>query len=78
MLCFVRSIATKYISLSNEPCLAIDLNSDENNKRLWHCPFMVRLDRCLNPSSRIYVLKRTEDANLNVFIMIKGIMYQKH
>ena len=42
LLCFVRSIATKYISLNNEPCLAIDLNSDENNKRLWHCPFMVR------------------------------------
>ena len=46
LLIFIRSLATKCISLNSEPCLArltlIDLDSNK-----LHCySFMVSLDRC--------------------------------
>ena len=60
-------------SLKNKPEL-IDLNLDEHNQGLCHYPFIISLDRCNgiyntvdNPSSRICVLNKTEDASLKVF-----------
>ena len=74
---FSGSLATKCMSLNDEPCLVrpnlIDLNPNE----LYYYPFMVSLDRCDGscntldyPSDRLCVPNRAEDVNLNVFKMI--------
>ena len=48
LLNFSESLATKCISLQNEPCIArptiTDLKSYEHNQGLRHYPFMVSLD----------------------------------
>ena len=75
LLSFSRSLATKYISLNNEPCLArptlIDLNSDELSRGLFHYSFMISLGRVGGScntlddlSNRICLPNKTEDMNL--------------
>ena len=71
---FSGSLATKCISLINEPCIArptlTDLKPDEHNQGLCHYPFIVSLDICDgsgeapdDPSSRICVPNKTEDVS---------------
>ena len=78
------SYHTKWISVSNQPCLAsrsfIDLNPDEWNQEMCYHPFIVNLDKfngscntLVDISSRIYIWNKNVDANLNVFNMITGI-----
>ena len=80
LLTFIGLLATKCISLYNEPCLAratlIDLNSND----LHHYPFKVSLDKCHGScnaledlSSKICVPNKTNDGTLNVFNMIEEI-----
>ena len=74
---FSGSLATKCISLNDEPCLVkpnlIDLSPNE----LHYYLFMVSLDRCDGscntldyPFDRLCVPNKAEDVNLNVFKMI--------
>ena len=46
---FSKSLAAKYVSLNNQPCIVkstlIDLNPDEPRKELYYHPFLVTLDR---------------------------------
>ena len=68
-LSFSASLATKFTSLSNYPCITkptfIDLNPDKHNQDLIHYIFMV------NQIGRMCVPKKSEDVNLNVFIMVR-------
>ena len=78
---FTRSLArvnkvsdhAKYVSLSNEPCIARSTLIDLNLNERYCYPLMVSLDRydkifnTLNDSSsRISVPNKAEDVNLNV------------
>ena len=82
---FSGSLATNYVSLNVEPCLArlafIDLNPNEHH----YCPFIVSLDRCNkncnsldNPFGRICVPNKTANINLNMLNMIIRTNNQKH
>ena len=73
---------TKFRSFNNQPSKTTlaDLNPDEYNQGLRYYPFMINLNRyhgscnALNDlSSKIYVPKKAEDLNINVFNMIIGI-----
>ena len=75
---FIKSSATKCVSLNNEPCMIrhflINLTPDE----LKYYPFLIKLDkynRNCNPvidlSMRICVPSKTKDANVKVFNMIR-------
>ena len=84
LLCFSGSLATKCISLNNEPCLTRSTFIDLNPTELHYYPFMVSLDRCngscntiVDPSARICVLNKTENVNLNAFNMITRINESK-
>ena len=48
-LSFSKSLAAKYVSLNNQPCIVkstlIDLNPDEPRIELYYHPFLVTLDR---------------------------------
>ena len=77
---FSGYLATKCVSLSNEPCMvrptAIDLNPIELN----YYPFMISLDKCNgscnaadNLSTKIGLPGKTKDVNVKVFNMIKRI-----
>ena len=68
LLSFSRLLATKCISLNNEPCLVratlIDLNSDEHNQGLPYFPFIMKSCNTLgNLSRRIWALDKTKDEN---------------
>ena len=77
LLSFGESLATKCVSLNNEPCIIrptlIELNTVERN-----CyPFMISLDKCNGScnvvddvSTKIFVPSETKDVNLKVFNMI--------
>ena len=75
---FIKSSATKCVSLNNEPCMIrpflINLTPDE----LKYYPFLIKLDkynRNCNPvndlSMRICVPSKTKDVNVKVFNMIR-------
>ena len=62
----------------------IHLHPNEYTQGLLYYPFAVNLDRCMGScntlndlSNRICVPNKTEDLNLNVFNMIKGINESK-
>lgn len=50
-LSFSASLATKFISLNNYPCITkptfIDLNPDKHNQDLIHYIFMVKCVECV-------------------------------
>ena len=84
MLCFGGSLATNFISVNNQQCMArpklIDLNPDECR----YYPFIVSIDRCEgscntveDPFVRAFVPNKMEDVNLKVFNMIKRINESK-
>ena len=79
---------TKYISLDNQPCMTrptlININPDKHNQGLRYYLFMVNLDisnasynTLDDPSGIICAPTKKEDANLNVFNMIRSINKSK-
>ena len=79
---------TKCISLSNQKCeikpTFINLHPNEYSQEFHYCPFTVKLHKCVGScntlnglSNKAYVLKKTEDLNLNMFNMITGINESK-
>ena len=78
LLSFSGSLATKWISLNNEPSVTrpnlISLSPVEYTQTWPYYSFMLSYDRCngrcstfLNASSRICVLNTTDNVNLKVF-----------
>ena len=78
LMSFIKSSATKCVSLNNEPCMIrpflINLTHDE----IKYYPFLIKLDkynRNFNPvndlSMRMCVPSKTKDVNVKVFNMIK-------
>ena len=72
------------MSLSNQKCMTqptiINLYPNEYSQELRCYPFLVNLDRCAGSyntlddlSNNVCVPNETEDLNLHVFNMIKGI-----
>ena len=46
LLSFSSSLATKYVSLIDEPCMVRPALIDLNPFELKHYPFMISLDKC--------------------------------
>ena len=81
---FSGILATKCVSLNNEPCLDRPTLFDLNSNEFHYYPFRVSLDRCNEScntvddlSSRICVSNKAEDVNLNVFNVITRINESK-
>ena len=53
LLSFSGSLATKYVSLSNDPCMVGPALIDLNRVELNYYPFMISLGKC-NRSCSIY------------------------
>ena len=77
LLSFGGSLATKYMSLNNEPCMARSTFIDLNPVELKYYPFMISLDICSGScnsvhdlSTKICVKNKTKDVNVKVFKMI--------
>ena len=77
LLSFIRSLATRCVSLINEPCTDRSTLIDLNPVELKYYPFMVSLDKCSGScnsfddlSTRIFAPSKTKDVNLKVFNMI--------
>ena len=79
---------TKCVSLSNQKCgippTLIDLHPNEYSQEFNYYTFSVKLDRCAENcntindlSNKACVPNKTEDLNLNIFNMIKGINESK-
>ena len=83
-----RSNHTKCISLRNQKCMIqpifINLHPNEHSQEFHYCSFAVKLDRYVGSCNtlndlfnKVYVAKKTEDLNLSVFSMIRGIKESK-
>ena len=79
---------TKCVLLSNQKCMnqrtLINLHPHEYSQEFYYYPFAVKLDRCVGScntvndlSNKVCVPNKTEDLNLSVFNMIKGINESK-
>ena len=67
---------TKYASLSNQKCetqpILINLHPNEYSQELHYCPFIVKLDSCVEScntlndlSSKLYIANKTKTLNLS-------------
>ena len=77
-LSFNGSLATKFVSLNNEPCTFRLTLFDLNPVELNYYMFMISLDKCngscnvvVDISIQIYVPSETKDVNFKVFNMIQ-------
>ena len=79
---------TKCVSLSNQECMTqptfINLHPNEYSQEFHYYPFGIKLDRCVRGCNtlnyllnKVCVPNKTEDLNLSVFNMIKGINESK-
>ena len=80
LLSFSKSLATKYVSLNNEPCMIRLTLIDINPFELKYYPFMINLCKCSGRchsvddlSTKIYGPSKTKDINVKVFNMITNI-----
>ena len=75
---------TKCVTLRNQKCMTqptlINLDPNEYSQELRHYPFAVKLDRCIGScntlndlSNKVCVPNKTEESNLRVLNMIRGI-----
>ena len=75
---------TKCILWRNQKCMTqptlSNLHPNEYSQEFHYCPFAVKLDRCVGSwntpndlSNKVCVLNKTEDLNLSVSKIIKGI-----
>ena len=78
----------EFVSLNNQKCIIqpalINLHPNEYSQEFHYYPFSVKLDRCvgscntLNDScNKVCVPDKTEDLNLSVFNLTKGINESK-
>ena len=74
LLIFNSSLATKYLSLNNEPCMVRPTLTDLDLVELKYYPFMISLDKytgsCNVLSSKTSVPKKAKDINVKVFNMM--------
>ena len=80
LLSFGRSLATKCLSLINEPFMARSSIIVLNYIEAYYYPFMISLDKCYGSgtgvddlSAKIWVPMKTKDVNFKVFNMITTI-----
>ena len=70
---FSSSLATKYVSLNDEPCMIRLTLIDLNPIDLEYYLFMISLDKCSGScnvlSPKICVPKKTKDINVEVFLI---------
>ena len=76
LLGFSKSLATKCVSLNNEPCMMKPFLIDLDPIELKYYPFTINLDKCNRScnsvndlSRRVYVPSKTKDVNVKVFDM---------
>ena len=62
LLSFSKSLATKCVSLKDEPCMVTPTLIDLNPVVLKYYPFMIRLDKC-NGSWNVLFLKKCVPKN---------------
>ena len=79
LLSFSSSLArdqTKYLFLSDEPCIVRPTLIDLNPVELKCHPFIISLDKCSRScnvlSPKIFVPKETKDINVKAFNMIRN------
>ena len=74
LLSFSSSLATKYLSLSDEPCLVRPNLINLNPVQLKYYSFSVSLDKCSESfnviSPKTCVTNKTKDINVKIFNMI--------
>ena len=75
LLSFSSTLATKCVSLSNEPCMTRPTLFYFNHIKLYHYPFKISLDRCDgifsvvdDLSTKVCVPSKTKDVNVKVLI----------
>ena len=81
LLCFSASLATRCMSLNNEPCMTRPTFIDLNHFKFNYYPYMIRLDKCNgscnnatdNLSAKICDQSKTESVNVKVFNMTARI-----
>ena len=77
-----ESLATKYVSLNDEPCMVRPTLIDLNLVELKYYSFMVSLDKCSGNcnvlSPKICVPRKTKDINVKEFNMITNRNEVKH
>ena len=83
MFGLIKKIFIVLLSNMTQPIL-INLHPNEYSQEFHYYPFAVKLDRCVESwntlnglSNKVCVPNKTEDLNLNVFNMIKGINESK-
>ena len=74
---FCGSLATKFVSLNNEPCMIRPTLIDLNPVELNYYPFMIVLDKFSKScssfddlSTKICIPSKTKDINIKLFNMI--------
>ena len=79
LLSFTGSLATKCVSLSNQPCTAKPTLIDLSHLELMYDPFMVSLDKCNGTcnatddlSTKKRVSSKIKDINIRFFNMATG------
>ena len=84
LLYFGRSLAIKSASMNNQPCMVRSMLLNWNPDKHHYHLFINSMDRCNgscntaeDPFGRICVPNKTEDENLKVFNIIKGISESK-
>ena len=74
LLSFSTSLATKCVSLNDEPCMIRPTLIYINPVELKYYPFVISLDKCTGScnvlSQKICVPKETKDVNVKAFNMI--------
>ena len=77
LLCFSKSLVTKFMSLNNESCMIRSTLIDLNFIELNYYPFMISLDNCSRScnsandlSIKIYILNKSKNTNVKVSKMI--------
>ena len=74
LLSFSSSLATKCVSLNDEPCMIRPTLIYINPVELKYYPFVISLDKCTGScnvlSQKICVPKETKDVNVKAFNMI--------
>ena len=77
---FSKSLATKWMSLNNKPCMFSPTTIDLNHTELNFYPFMISLERCNvscyvvdNLSVKMCLLSKTEGVSVKQFNMITRI-----
>ena len=74
LLSFSESLATKCLSLNDEPCIAMPTLIDLNPLEIKYYPCMISSDKfsrnCNILSPKICVPKETKDINVKIFNMI--------